>query len=358
MRRVPARAEVEAVGPDGGFLAPELAAREQARRRALLLAIGGLMLLSTSPVLGHHLALGTHALLALDDHVGILCMVALHALFAPVHAAFHVALAVGVVSATWDRARAWRQMRRILRVLPVQPLEEGSAIAAAARAAGLDPGRVRVVRGLPNPAFTAGWWRPLVYVASGLAERLGRGELTAVLAHERAHVVRRDPLRLSALRFLARLLFWIPAMHRLAADMADEAEVVADDVAAGSAPLVLASAIVRLAGWRDGAPRAVLADAVGFVRDDMLERRVRRLAGEPAHPATHVTRRSLVGAAAMLALAWTSGTVMAHPVVDPAGVTPPSGISIGHCEHHPGPALFHLLCRGMSLDHMPATCRH
>ena len=71
-----------------------------------------------------------------------------------------------------------------------------------------------VVSGLPNPAFTVGWFHPMVYVAAELAEWLTSDELAAVLAHERAHLGRRDPLRLSVLRFLGRTLFWLPALHR------------------------------------------------------------------------------------------------------------------------------------------------
>ena len=107
---------------------------------------------------------------------------------------------------------------------------------------------MRVVSGLPTPAFTVGWLRPRVYVDAALAGLLTADELAAVLAHEEAHVARRDPLRLSALRFLACTLFFLPALRRLAADAADEAEIAADDRAAGlagaGAPLALASAIV------------------------------------------------------------------------------------------------------------------
>src|SRR3712207_9559415 len=75
--------------------------------------------------------------------------------------------------------------------------------------------------------FTAGWFRPVVYVARELADRLPFAELTAVLAHERAHVERRDPLRLSAVRLFARELFWLPAPRRLAGHPRHDAEVPA-----------------------------------------------------------------------------------------------------------------------------------
>jgi hypothetical protein len=179
------------------------------------------------------------------------------------------------------------------------------------------------------------------------------------MAHEAAHVRRRDPLRLSALRFLGRTLFWIPALRRLADDMADEAEILADDAGAREQPLVLASAIVALAGWSTpAAARATrpfpAATAVGIIaghdggaapaRDALLDRRVRRLAGEAVPVATHVTRRSLVWASAALAAVWASGIIMAHPL--PAAV--PGHPDAEHCEHHRRSALSHLFCLGLT----------
>jgi len=310
---------------------PELA-REQRRRRQVLFGMGALTVLGTSPILGHHLARGTHAFLSGGDLFGGLCLVALRTLLAPVHEAFHVALTAGLLYATWDRGRAWWRLQRALRGLTTAPVSE--SLASAAALAGLDCARLRVVKGLPNPAFTIGWLRPVVYVGAELESRLDIGEITAVLAHERAHVARRDPLRLSTVRFFSHVLFWLPAFRRLSQDFADEIEVVADDAAA-AAPLTLASAIVRVASWHHESETTSVGfvGTAGFMRDGMLDRRVRRLVGQPAVPRTHVTRRSLVTVAAMLLLAWTSGIVMAHPL---GGSTISRGhhMSLASCDHH------------------------
>lgn len=318
------------------YLAPVALTGEQRHRRLLLLAICGLIVLSFTPIVGHHLAGGADALLAGVDHLGQLCLVALHLLLGPVHTAFHFLLAAGVAYATWDRARAWRAMRTALAPLDAACPAASGAFAVAARLAGLEVRRLRVVEGLPNPAFTAGWWRPTVYVARALAERLTPAELAAVLAHEAAHVRRRDPLRLSTLRFAAHALFWIPALRRLADDVADEAEVQADDAAATRDPIALAAALVAVAAWpAAGAP---VRGAVGFVKRDLLDRRVRRLLGEETMPQTHVTRRSLLGAAAALALVWASSVAVVHPL-------PPRGAHhAAHCAHHAW-AITHLFCR-------------
>ena len=229
--------------------------------------------------------------------------------------------------------------RRTLASLHTMEPAEGDPFRRAAEAAGVDPERVRVVRGLPTPAFTVGWFRPRVYVAQALGERLKADELRALLAHEGAHVARRDPLRLSLLRFLALTLFWLPALRRLADDVADEAEIQADDRAAREQPLALASAILALASWRT--PTPALLEGVGFAqRPDLLERRIRRLAGEEPPPASRLTRGSVVGAMLALALVGASGAIMSHPLpVD--HLAHPSN----HCGH-PGESPFgHLFCR-------------
>jgi beta-lactamase regulating signal transducer with metallopeptidase domain len=217
---------------------------------------------------------------------------------------------------------------------------------------GLDPARLRIASGLPNPAFTIGWFRPRVYVAESLASRLSTHELEALLSHEAAHVGRRDPLRLSAMRFLALLLFWIPALRRLADDVANEAEIQADDVAARTRPLALASALVALA--QDASVGSGLPDVVAFSQGARLfERRIRRLAGESPAPNTSVTRRSILGALLALSLVTLSGAVMVHPL--PVGE---GGHTLTHCNHEHEHAVSHLFCFPASARLESALCPH
>ncbi|MDQ6830841.1 MAG: M48 family metalloprotease [Gemmatimonadota bacterium] len=341
------------------FLSPSASHREQVHRRAIVLAIGALIIFSTLPVFGHHLAGRAEAMLVGRDHLGAFCLVALHMLLAPVHGVFHLLLIAGLGYASWTRVRASHRLRELLRLLPSYPALPGSSFEVAAERAGLPPACLRVVAGLPVPAFTSGWLRPVVYADAALADRMAADELAALLAHEAAHVERRDPLRLSLLRFLAQVLFWVPALRRIADDAADEMEVAADDYAARRAatfsggagnrgPLVLASAILALADARTSYGRGMSSDAaviggVGFHRQDLLERRVRRLAGEDVAFGTHLTRRSVTGACAALAAVWISGLMMAHPL-------PAADSVLEHCEHHHDFALMHLFCRGEVSD--------
>lgn len=355
-------------------------AREQAHRRWVLLAIAGLIILSTSPVFGHHLADRGEVLLGGRDHLFGVCLIALHLLLEPVHFASHLLILGGLAYALWDRGTAWYTLRVTLRSLESGAPRVSRAFADVALEIPFDPARIRVVEGLPNPAFTAGWFRPRIFLDAGLVELLTRDELAAVLAHESAHAARRDPLRLSLLRFLACMLFFIPALRRLAADAADESEIEADDAAAGTtfakAPLALASAIVRIATeWNpvceSGALTLGPADGVvGFQRADLLDRRVRRLMGEETAVGTHLTRGSLAGAAGVLTLVWLSGLMMAHPL--PPGVDDlpvigdasrhgtvapvPRAVST-HCAHHTY-ALTHLFCLGRPLRPARVPCPH
>ena len=337
-------------------LTSSLAQREESHRRVVLLGIAALLVLSTSPVLGHHVSDGASSLLAGRDHLWSICLVAVHLLLAPVHGLFHVMLLIGLAYATWDRIRAWHRLRNALGAVEWTSPRAGDRYFDGAQSAGLATEKIRIVRGLPIPAFTVGWLRPRVYIAADLVTRLSQPEFVAVLAHEAAHVERRDPLRLSMLRFLACVLFWLPALRRLAADLADEAEIEADDRAARHHPLVLASALVALAGGE----RIVGAEATapgfsGSGSPDLLVRRVRRLAGgSDASLCTHVTRRSLGGAAAALAIVWISGLVMAHPL--PAASA--AHTFADHCEHERRSAFTHLFCLHSANRASVESCPH
>ena len=328
---------------DGASSAPlPLLHREQRRRRALFLAIVAAILLGVSPVLGHHVLGSVPWFSASQQHLGAFCLVALHLLLAPVHGFAHYLLYAGVGFMLLERGSAFIRHSRVMRALPVHPAVGGGRLAAAAELAGLGLGRLRVVHGLPMPAFVSGWLVPRVFVAADLPERLAPDELAAVLAHEAVHVRRRDPLRLFALRSLASVFFWLPALRRVAADLEDEWEITADDEAARRFALPLATAILRLGGGDVG----VAEPAVGFQRADLLPRRIRRLAGEAPLPHSHLSRRTLGAAAAALLIVWSSGIMVLHPLTDPAASDPAAPSR--HCDHGGESALSHLFCRGNS----------
>jgi Peptidase family M48 len=105
-------------------------------------------------------------------------------------------------------------------------------------------------------AFCAGLLRPRVYVSTGALELLDPPALASVLAHERHHAKRHDPLRLAGGRVLAAALFFIPARRRLVQRQHALAELSADEAAvrtAGGDRSALASAMLSFsqAGGED-----------------------------------------------------------------------------------------------------------
>jgi bla regulator protein blaR1 len=96
-------------------------------------------------------------------------------------------------------------------------------------------------------AFCAGLLRPRVYLSTGALALLDETELAAVLAHERQHARRRDPLRLACGRVLASALFFIPALRHLVQRQQALAEISADEAAvltAGGDRSALAAAML------------------------------------------------------------------------------------------------------------------
>ena len=80
-------------------------------------------------------------------------------------------------------------------------------------------------------AFCAGLLRPRIYVSTGTIAALDAAELEAVIAHERHHARKRDPLRIFVAGVLSDGLFFAPALRRLADRYAALAELAADRAA-------------------------------------------------------------------------------------------------------------------------------
>jgi hypothetical protein len=85
-------------------------------------------------------------------------------------------------------------------------------------------------------AFCAGLLKPRVYITTGAMARLDELALGAVLAHERHHARRRDPLRLATGRVLARALFFVPSLRELVRRQQTLLELSADESAIEAGP--------------------------------------------------------------------------------------------------------------------------
>ncbi len=161
-------------------------------------------------------------------------------------------------------------------------------------------------------AFCAGLVRPRVYLSTGALERLDPPALAAVIAHERHHARRRDPLRLACGRVLAAALFFMPKhrglvqrQHALAEISADEAAVLAAD------------------GDRSGLASAMLtfSEASGEDEVGVDPERIDHLLGE--HTQWRFPLAVCIGIAGTLSLLVALAVLAAHAAVGSATLAPP-----------------------------------
>lgn len=97
-------------------------------------------------------------------------------------------------------------------------------------------------------AFCLGLLRPRVYLSTAAAALFDARALDAVVAHERHHAARRDPLRFAAARVVADALFYLPGLRELVRRHEELAELSADEsaVAPPGGRAALADAILAL----------------------------------------------------------------------------------------------------------------
>lgn len=150
---------------------------------------------------------------------------------------------------------------------------------------------------LDHPAMVAccyGFLRPRIAMTAGLLARLDQEELAAVLAHERHHLQRRDPLRYLLLHALATAAFTFPATPAIRQRLELQTELAADGAA-----LAVASR-----GALAGALLAVLAGpetrSVGAAGLSATEARIAHLSGTPALPP--LPARAVIASLGMLAV--------------------------------------------------------
>ena len=182
-------------------------------------------------------------------------------------------LAVTTVAIGFALLRALRILHRTSRLSARRNEVPATSLAAStARQVGVADSLSCFVH--PEPiAYTAGLLRPRIWVSTGLCERLDRWELEAVLWHERAHLIARDPLRVLIARVLAALLFLVPWVGALVEryEVAKELEADGEALRRLASPEPLARALYVL-GDRFAEPRALAIGAwsLSALRIDQL----------------------------------------------------------------------------------------
>lgn len=124
----------------------------------------------------------------------------------------------------------------------------------------------------PGGAFTAGLRHPLIAVDPALLAELDERETEALLAHELAHVARRDPLVGLAVGIVRDFAFFVPPVHLAARWLRAEQEEGADELASACTrrPAALASTILKV--WDATRGRAVPRSACAAVASSGIAR--------------------------------------------------------------------------------------
>lgn len=148
---------------------------------------------------------------------------------------------------------AWRLVgvaatRRLWSASTPAPTTLRRRAARVAALTGIDTPAIRVRSGCPGGAFAAGIRRPWIALDLALVATLDERELDALLAHEMAHIRRRDPLFCLLTGLCRDVLFFLPGVHIAAVWLRREQEEEADDLAADSTrrPATLASTILKV----------------------------------------------------------------------------------------------------------------
>lgn len=93
-------------------------------------------------------------------------------------------------------------------------------------------GEIHVLRSAQPIAFTAGFFRPQVYISSFLVGRLTARELKSVVQHETYHMKSRDPLRKAVVSLVQNMLLPFPFRGNIFASYEVLSELAADEWAA------------------------------------------------------------------------------------------------------------------------------
>ena len=193
------------------------------------------------------------------------------------------------------------QRLRRYRTRPLPAAWQARLGALAARA-GLRRSVALLESDLVATPLVVGYLRPLVLLPLGVVAALPVACVEAILAHELAHVLRRDYL-VNLLQTVAETVFFYhPAVWYLGQCLREERENCCDDLATelvGGDPLRLARALTALAEWSQTAmlapmPRLALAATGG--RGSLLSRVRRLMQSPPARP----TRGENLAAMALL----------------------------------------------------------
>ncbi|MEX0869765.1 MAG: M56 family metallopeptidase [Nitriliruptoraceae bacterium] len=168
---------------------------------------------------------------------------------------------------------------------------------------------VTVVDHAPGGAYVVGRRRPVIVLDAELVGRLDADELEGVLAHELAHVKRRDNLVAGVVGVVRDAVFFAPGTRWAVRHLHRERELAADQVAVAVTrrPGALASGLLKVL---DHAPRTTAHACASLAPSAGLVDRVRVLVDAPHPPSTHRRVLELGALGSVVTLAITSALVL------------------------------------------------
>jgi len=208
--------------------------------------------------------------------------------------------AAGTAACLWVWAR-----RTAVRIGAIRAANaaETEALARACRSLGMRGALELRIASADMAPGALGWWRPAVVLPEGLSAQLSSAEIEAVLAHEVAHILRRDNLWAAVAHAVVSVFWFHPLVWWIERRMLEERETACDEmvVGIGTHPEVYLSGILKVC-------RMAFAGAEGYAgaNGSNLEMRMERIMARNAARVSGGARAlagALVGVAVMLPLA-------------------------------------------------------
>lgn len=166
-----------------------------------------------------------------------------------------------------------------------------------------------------------------ICLPSAAIAELEPAQLRAMLAHELAHLERRDPQWLAFACVMERAFFFQPLNRLARRGLQENAEYCADEWAAEhSGGVPLAKALVKVAEWIQASPLGVPVAGFAEERSQLTVRVTRLLDGVVATPRSRWSAVGFAAAALMATAAFAPGVSGGVPDA-PAPVTPQSDMS-------------------------------
>ena len=196
-------------------------------------------------------------------------------------------------------AMRWRRVAIALR--DASEITDGPVLHTLRRLEGETP-RLRLVtspQAIEPGVF--GIFRPVLMWPEGIGARLTTAQIEAILAHEVAHVRRRDNLA-AMVHMAVEAAFWFhPLVWWIGARLVDERERACDEevVGRGTEPAIYAESILRTCQFYVESPLVCISGVTG----SDLKRRVEQIMKNDAQAALTVLKRVVLYAAMIAAIA-------------------------------------------------------